>query len=97
MRQSPPYDARAPKRSVTLTLNSDLYTRAKALGINVSRIAERAVSDEYSRLERERIKLEIADEMSALEAFEAKHGSCHELMREYLEALDNDIGAEPNP
>jgi len=90
MRQSPPYDARAPKRSVTLTLNSDLYTRAKALGINVSRIAERAVSDEYTRLERERLKRELHAEMQSIDAFITEHGSCAEMLREHYEARDDD-------
>jgi hypothetical protein len=39
------YDPDAPKRTVSLTVNSDLYARAKKLGLNASRIAEQALAD----------------------------------------------------
>jgi len=38
----PRYDSSGPKQTVSLTLNSDLYPKAKSLGINASRVAEQA-------------------------------------------------------
>ena len=39
----PRYDVKAPKQTVSLTLNSDLYAKAKKLGINASQVAEEAL------------------------------------------------------
>jgi post-segregation antitoxin (ccd killing protein) len=37
---TPLFDSRARKQTVSLTVNSDLYARTRALGINASRVAE---------------------------------------------------------
>lgn len=36
------FDREAPKQTVSLTINSDLYAQAKRLGMNASKIAEEA-------------------------------------------------------
>ena len=41
--QNAPYDLAARKRTVSLTLNSDLYAKVRAAGMNASRIAEAAL------------------------------------------------------
>ncbi len=38
------YDAKASKRPVNVTLNSDLVARARAEGLNLSALAEEAVA-----------------------------------------------------
>src|SRR5690606_11847938 len=44
------YDHSARKRTVSLTLNGDLYAKAKELGINASRVAEEALAAELTRV-----------------------------------------------
>ena len=39
-----PFDAGARKRTVSLTLNADLYAKAKDSGINLSKVAEEALA-----------------------------------------------------
>ena len=46
--RNPPYDRLAKKRTVALTLNSDLYAKAKAQGINMSHVAEAALAEALS-------------------------------------------------
>ena len=43
------YDPKAAKRTVSLTINSDLYAQAKKLGINASQVAEQALIQEVER------------------------------------------------
>ncbi len=42
----PHFDPSAARRTVSLTINGDLYARAKEAGINVSRVAEQALAGE---------------------------------------------------
>ena len=41
----PLFDPSAKKRTVSLTLNSDLYAKAKERGINASQVAEAALAE----------------------------------------------------
>ena len=41
--RAPLYDVNARRKTVSITLNSDLVAKAAALGINISRTAEAAV------------------------------------------------------
>ena len=34
------YNVKAPKQTVSVTINSDLYVQSKSLGINASQVAE---------------------------------------------------------
>jgi antitoxin CcdA len=70
-----PYELRAAKQTVSLTLNSDLYAKAKALGINVSQVAEQAVADAYTRLRAETLAREIAADLAAAAAYADQHGA----------------------
>jgi antitoxin CcdA len=84
------YDSKASKQTVSVTLNSDLYAQARALGINTSQVAEEALSREVARLKAERIKADIRQDLEALEAYEAKHGSFADMVREHYQADDDD-------
>ena len=42
--RKPVFDPSAKKRTVSLTLNADLYAKAKAEGINASQVAEEALA-----------------------------------------------------
>ncbi len=80
---------KAPKRTVSLTLNSDLVARAKRLGINASRVAEAALAAEVARCQAEQIRGEIERDLEAVSAYEAKHGSFAEMAREHYAAEDD--------
>lgn len=84
------YDPKAAKQTVSLTINSDLYTQAKRLGINASQIAEEALGHEVARLNAERLREEVRRDLEALDAYEAKHGSFAEMVREHYQAADDD-------
>ncbi len=81
----PVYDAKAAKRTVSLTINSDLYVRAKRLGINASQIAEEALGQEVARRQAERLKEEVRTDLEALDAYEAAHGSFAAMAREHYQ------------
>jgi post-segregation antitoxin (ccd killing protein) len=77
------YNVKAPKQTVSLTINSDLYTQAKGLGLNASQIAEEAIAVELARRHAERIQAEIRADLEATNAYTAKHGSFAEMVREH--------------
>jgi antitoxin CcdA len=83
MRQ-PPFDPLARKRTVSLTLNSDLYAKAKAQGINASQVAEAALAAALAARLTEKVKAEIAQDLAAYDAYIEKHGSPAEMLRDYL-------------
>jgi post-segregation antitoxin (ccd killing protein) len=82
------YDPKAVKQTVSVTINSDLYAQAKGFGINASQIAEEAIANEVARLKAEQIKGEIQRDLEALDAYEAKHGSFAEMVREHYQITD---------
>ncbi|MBP2291902.1 type II toxin-antitoxin system CcdA family antitoxin [Azospirillum rugosum] len=84
------YDATARKQTVSVTLNSDLYAKAKEAGVNVSRAVETALAAELERRIKEKIRAEIAQDIKALDDFSAIHGSFADMTREYLSTLDGD-------
>jgi post-segregation antitoxin (ccd killing protein) len=90
----PLYNTAAPKQTVSLTINGELYARAKKLELNVSQIAEQALADVVQRLDAEQVKAEIAQELAACDAYAAKHGSFVEMMREYYDS-DRETDDEP--
>jgi antitoxin CcdA len=87
-----PYDLTATKQTVSLTLNSDLYAQAKRLGINTSHIAEEALAREVARRQAEQLKTEIRQDLEALDAYESRHGSFAEMVREHYNAREDDEG-----
>jgi antitoxin CcdA len=81
------YDVRAKKQTVSLTINSDLHAKAKARGINASRVAEEALSRELERIEREAVREEIHREVEAYNDFVEEHGSFAALVRGHYGAV----------
>ena len=79
----PPYDVKVAKQTVSLTINSDLVTQAKRLGINVSQVAEAALAQEVARRRSEQIAAEIKQDLEASNAYAAKHGSFAEMVRDH--------------
>jgi antitoxin CcdA len=90
MARSSPHKVNAPKQTVSLTINSDLYAQAKRLGINASQVAEEALAQEVARLQKEQLKAEILQDLEAMNAYEAKHGSFAEMVREHYAAIEDE-------
>lgn len=84
------YDTTAAKRTVSVTLNSDLYAKAKEAGLNVSSVAEKAILDELDQRLRDRIRDEIRQDIEALDEYIAEHGSFAEMIREYQDTPGDD-------
>lgn len=85
-----PYDVKAPKQTVSLTINSDLYAQARSFGINTSQIAEEALAQEVARRKAERLREEVRKDLEALDAYEAEHGSFAEMVRRHYEPGSGD-------
>lgn len=82
------YDKSAKKRTVSLTINSDLYEKAKAAGLNASQIAEEAIAMSYVTHAKAKLIEEIRKEGEAYDAFVAKYGSPAELARQHYAELE---------
>jgi antitoxin CcdA len=80
------YDIQAAKRPVNLTMNSDLVEKARAKGLNLSALAEKAVAAELARSAREQWDAEIAEACAAHERYLEEYGSASDLLRAHLEA-----------
>jgi antitoxin CcdA len=87
----PLFDPKAPKQTVSVTLNSDLYAKAKDLGINASKVAEEALAHEYSARRSQALRSEIRGELAAVEKYEGQHGSFPELVRAHYERDDDAV------
>jgi post-segregation antitoxin (ccd killing protein) len=88
MEDRPRYDVAAPKQTVSLTLNSDLYARAKQAGINASRVAEQALAHAYHEHLKEIRRSEVAQDLAALDAFMETHGSFSAFVRAHRQDTD---------
>ncbi len=53
MRMSNVYDFSAPKKATNLSVNSDLLSQAKALGVNVSAFLEQSLAEHVRKLKAE--------------------------------------------
>ena len=89
--RDPNFDPNAPKQTVSVTLNSDLYAKAKSVGINASRVAEEAIAEEYSKRRKEALLKELRQDLAAVEKYEEQHGSFPELVRAHYEREDGSI------
>jgi post-segregation antitoxin (ccd killing protein) len=68
------FDRSARKLSVNLSINSDLYARAQASGIDASLVAEEALARALAVQATETLRAEIRQDMEALTEYVAKHG-----------------------
>jgi antitoxin CcdA len=85
------YNPKAPKQTVSLTLNSDLYAKTKSLGINASQVAEKALAEEYSVRRSEAIQTELRRDLAAVEKYEQDHGSFPDMVRKLYEGEDGSV------
>lgn len=82
------FDEKAPRRAVNLSLNSDLVSKARSCGLNLSGIAEEAIRREVARIARERFEAEIRRSVVEYEAYLATYGSLWEALAD--QAADDD-------
>lgn len=85
------FDITARKRTVSLTLNEDLYRRAKSEGINASQIAEEALAAALAKRLSAKVKREIEQDLAAYNAYVEKHGSPARMLRDYLADRDDAV------
>lgn len=80
------FDTHAPKQTVSVTINSDLYAQARKLGVNTSQVAEQALIAEVARRRADVLKKEIRQDLEACKAYEARYGSFAEMVRDHYQA-----------
>ncbi|MDZ7768550.1 MAG: type II toxin-antitoxin system CcdA family antitoxin [Woeseiaceae bacterium] len=88
--KSRPYDHNAPKRTVSLTINTDLFAQAKGYRINASRVAEEALAYEVARRKAEALGAEIRQDLEACNAYAEQHGLFADRVREHYQQPDDD-------
>ncbi len=89
--RAPEYDLKAPKQTVSLTLNSDLYAKAKRLGINASQVAEQAIADEYASMRAKQLRAELQKELEEIEKYVNQRGCFAEMARAYYGSDDGAV------
>ena len=77
------YDREAPKKPINLSVNSDLLTKAKALGINLSRYFEDSLSDAIREEQRRRWEAENAEAIDAFNRRLEERGSFADAYRRF--------------
>ena len=83
--RTPIYDPKAPKQTVSLTLNSDLYAKAKSFDINASRVAEEALAYAVRVKLTEQVKREVAQDIALANAYIAAHGHFGDSITQWME------------
>ena len=89
--RAPLYDLKAAKQTVSLTLNSDLYAKAKNLGINASQVAEVALAQTLAQHLADEANVEIRQDLDAYNTYVAEHGSPAELARAHYGERDEAV------
>jgi antitoxin CcdA len=72
--RTPLYDVKTRRKTVSITLNAVLVTKASALGINISRTAEAAVIQAFEAAEKAKIREEIREATRMVDEYVAIHG-----------------------
>ena len=89
--RNPLFETKAPKQTVSITLNSDLYAKAKAIGINASGVAEEALARAYAERCKQTQAVELELDVAAVDSYSAEHGSFGELARAHYERDDGAV------
>jgi post-segregation antitoxin (ccd killing protein) len=89
--RNPSFDPKAAKKTVSITLNSDLYAKAKSVGINASRVAEEALAVAYVEQHRDALNAEVQQDLAAVENYAEQHRSFADLVREHYESDDGAV------
>ena len=76
------FDDGAPRQTVGLTLNSDLYSKICAAGIDASSVAEEALIRALRGKRTEKLREEIRQDFEAMDRYVAVHGDPAAELRE---------------
>jgi antitoxin CcdA len=76
------------RKQASLKIDAELVEKARAAGIDASRIAEAALSRALVEVDREQLRAEIAQDFRALEAYVEKHGDPVAELREMFGGFD---------
>lgn len=79
------FDVAARKRTVSLTINADLYAKSRAAGINASRVAEEALAAALRARQAKLLRDEIRRDQEALAQYVDEHGDPAAELRDMLE------------
>ena len=82
----PLYDATAQRRAVNLSLNSDLVAKARQEQLNLSAIAEEAITRALGQAAKRRFEAEIARGIAEYEEFLAEYGSLTDAVQAMAES-----------
>ena len=82
---------KGPKRTVSLTIDSNIYRQARELKVNASRVAEEALANEVQRRRAEALAAEIRADLAAANEYVEKNGSFAELAREHFVSADDAV------
>jgi antitoxin CcdA len=85
------FDRSARKQTVSLTVNGDLFAKAKQAGLNASGIAEQALADALAQRRAEQIKTEIRQDLAAYNRYVARHGSPAAMARDHFVDRDDAV------
>jgi post-segregation antitoxin (ccd killing protein) len=85
------FDPTAKKQTVSLTVNADLYRRAKLEGINASQVAEDALAQALAERLSKKVQAEIRQDIAAYDAYVEKHGSPAQMLRDHLAEHDDAV------
>ncbi|MGA9868940.1 MAG: type II toxin-antitoxin system CcdA family antitoxin [Acetobacteraceae bacterium] len=72
--RTPLYDPTARRKTVSISINSDLADKAASAGVNLSRTAEAAIAAALMEAERQRARHEAAEAARITEELIAKYG-----------------------
>jgi len=89
--QDPSYDPKARRSTVSLTLNSDLYAKAKRAGINVSRVAEQSLAKAYAEYRAAALRKELEQDLRAMDDYTREAGSFSDFVRAHYEKPDGAV------
>jgi len=79
----------APKHT-GLQVEADLIAQAEAAGVDAGAIATRAIRRALDVKDRDRIRAEIRQDISACDTYVAEYGSFAEMMREHYARREQD-------
>jgi antitoxin CcdA len=82
---------KGPKRTVSLTIDSNIYRQARELKVNASRVAEEALANEVQKRRAEALAAEIRADLAAANEYVEKNRSFAELAREHFVSADDAV------
>jgi post-segregation antitoxin (ccd killing protein) len=89
--KNPLFDPKAAKQTVSITLNSDLYAKAKSVGINASRVAEEALAVTYEERRRQALLADVQQDLAAADSYAAQYRSFADFVREHYGGDDGAV------